>query len=120
MIQDTTLFQVYGAMARYASESQRVSSTNIARASEPGYKAMQIETFQDYVARQPADLGGMGGGFASNFKTFQADLPAAPNGNTVVLEREILNSAEAMGQHNMALTVYNKSLDLLRTALGRF
>jgi flagellar basal-body rod protein FlgB len=43
----------------------------------------------------------------------------SPNGNSVSLEQEIFNSAEAMGQHSLALSVYTKSMDLLRTAIGR-
>jgi flagellar basal-body rod protein FlgB len=30
------LFEIYGAMARYAAESQKVSAANIAHANEPG------------------------------------------------------------------------------------
>jgi len=43
----------------------------------------------------------------------------SPNGNNVSLEQEVFNSAEAMGQHSLALSVYTKSMDLLRTAIGR-
>ena len=95
MISDLPMFQVLGAMARHAAESQKVSATNIAHADDPGYKA------------------------ASNFKTLLADTQAKPNGNTVSLEQELFSSAEAMGQHNLALTAYTKTLDLLRTAMGK-
>lgn len=117
MISDLNLLKIYGAMARHAAESQSVSAANIARANEPGFKASEMESFEAYLARAaqstPADP------LATAFRTRFADLPAAPNGNTVSLEQEIFNSAEAMGQHNLALTVYSKSLDLLRTALGK-
>jgi flagellar basal-body rod protein FlgB len=33
---------------------------------------------------------------------------------------EMFKSAEAAGQHEQAMTVYSKSLDLLRTALGKY
>lgn len=117
MISDMSLFQLYSAMARHAAESQRVSATNIARADEPGYQAVQVESFQDYLAR--VGSGAAPAGLSSPFRILETGSPAAPNGNSVSLERETLRSAEAMGQHNMALSVYQKSLDMMRTALGR-
>lgn len=117
MISDLNLMKIYGAMARHAAESQSVSATNIARANEPGFKAAEIESFEAYLAR--VSMSGAPDPMSTSFKTRLADLPAAPNGNTVSLEQEIFNSAEALGQHNLALTVYSKSLDLLRTALGK-
>lgn len=117
MISDLNLLKIYGAMARHAAEAQSVSAANISRANEPGYKAQEIESFEAYLARvsqtRAADP------FGASFQTSLSATPAAPNGNTVSLEREIFNSAEAAGQHNLALTVYSKSIDLLRTALGK-
>ena len=117
MIKDLPVFQIYAAMARHAAESQRVSTENIARASEPGYKAKQIESFTEFMQRaQPTNEGVS---LPSAFRKGEADSPAAPNGNTVNLETEIFKSAEAGAQHELAMSVYTKSLDLLRTALGR-
>lgn len=117
MISDLSLFQVYGAMARYAAEAQSVSASNIARANEPGYKAQQIETFDAYLAR--VSNGGSSDPLSEGFRVFNSDNPMAPNGNNVSLEQEVFNSAEAMGQHSLAISVYTKSMDLLRTAIGR-
>lgn len=117
MISDLQLFQIYGAMARHAAETQRVSATNIARADEPGYKAATVETFEAYLARMA--LSGSPSTLNGAFRTLTSEAPADPNGNNVSLEQEIFNSADAAGQHNLALTVYSKSLDMLRTALGR-
>lgn len=117
MISDLKLFQVYGAMARHAAESQRVSATNVANADAPGFKAGEIESFEAFLART-MQAGGTGD-IMAGFKVGTSGAPADPNGNNVSLEQEIFNSAEALGQHNMALTVYSKSIDLLRTALGK-
>lgn len=116
MIKDLQVLQLYGAMARHAAEAQSVSSANVSRAGEPGFKAKEIETFEDFVARtRAADEAGK---LDSTFKTREANLPMSPNGNTVNLETEMIKSAEAFGQHNLALSVYSKSLDLLRSAIG--
>jgi flagellar basal-body rod protein FlgB len=55
----------------------------------------------------------------ASFRVTESQGPMSPNGNSVSLEQEIFNSAEAMGQHSLALSVYTKSMDLLRTAIGR-
>ncbi len=117
MISDLPIFQIYGAMARHAAESQRVSAENISRAGEPGFKAKQVESFEDYLARvqTAADMGQT----APAFRLQEAIGPAAPNGNTVSIEQEVFRSADAMGQHNLALTVYTKSIELMRTAIGK-
>ena len=117
MISDLPVFQIYSAMARHAAESQRVTAENIARASEPGYKAQAVESFSDFVARATETNAGMS--LPSTFKTFDADTPVAPNGNSVDVEGEIFNSAAARAQHDLAMTVYTKSMDLLRTAVRR-
>jgi len=117
MISNLQLFQVYGAMARYAAEAQSVSATNIARANEPGYKATEIEPFEAYLAR--VSSSGAPDPASVPFRISASDNPMSPNGNNVSLEQEVFNSAEAMGQHSLAISVYTKSMDLLRTAIGR-
>ena len=117
MFSDLSLLQIYSAMARHASETQRVSANNISRAGEPGFKASEVEDFQAYLQRVAASASP--DAMTQAFQTRNADTPAAPNGNTVSLENEVFTSAQAVGQHNMALTVYTKSLDMLRMTLGR-
>lgn len=117
MLSDLPIFQVYSAMARHAAESQRVSATNISRAGEPGYKAQKVESFEDYMTRSKGvDSTSVQ---TMPFRTFESSGPQSPNGNSVNIEQEMFSSAQAMGQHNMALTVYTKSLELMRTALGK-
>ena len=112
-----TLLQIYGAMARHAAEAQRVSATNVAHANEPGYKAHELESFQDFMTRVTS--GQTQHGLDSPFRMLQSDTPGSPNGNSVSLETEAYKSAEAMGNHTMALTVYGKTLDFLRSAMGK-
>lgn len=117
MFTDISVLKLYSNMARHASETQRVSAENVSRAAEPGYKAKAVESFEDFVARTAVNQPGESS--AAAFKTLEANTPSAPNGNTVSLEQEIFKSAEASSQHAMALTVYSKSMDLLRIAIGR-
>ena len=118
MISQLPLFEIYGAMARYAAESQKVSATNIAHADEPGYKAKQLESFESYLSRAANSASHTG--LNTSFKVIETDGPVSPSGNSVSIEMEMFKSAEAAGQHEQAMTVYAKSLDLLRTALGKY
>ena len=95
-----------------------MSATNIARADEPGYKAVEVESFEAFLARARTE-GAASDSLSSPFRISESNAPASPNGNSVSLEQQVFKSAEAIGQHNLALSVYSKSLDLLRTALGR-
>lgn len=117
VISNLDIFKIYSAMARHSAESQRVAATNIARADEPGYKASEIESFQDYLTRTSSSQAmGME---ARGFRTHDIEDGASPNGNTVDIEQEVFKAADAVGQHEMAVTVYTKSLDLLRSAIGK-
>lgn len=117
MISDLPIFKMYSAMAQHAAESQRVSATNISRAGEPGYKAVEVESFADFLSRTGhADRSQTG---PLEFAKHISSTPVNPNGNSVSVENEVFNAAKAGGQHNMALSVYSKSIDLMRTAIGR-
>lgn len=117
MLSDMSLFQIYGAMARHAAESQQTSAENLSRANEPGYKAVEIESFADFMQRNGPEIKNID--FNQPFQqTLNLDS-ASPNGNTVSVEEQVFRSAEAVGKHNMAMTVYSKSLDMMKLALGR-
>ena len=42
-----------------------------------------------------------------------------PNGNTVSLEDQMLRAAEVRQEHEMAIGVYSKSLEILRASVTR-
>ena len=116
MLNDMSLFQMYGAMARHAAETQRVSAENLSRANEPGYKAKQVESFADYVKRNGPALDQVD--FNQTFEHTLRQTESSPNGNSVSIEQEVFQSAEAVGKHQMAMTVYTKTLDMMKLALG--
>ncbi|MEO1028603.1 MAG: flagellar biosynthesis protein FlgB [Pseudomonadota bacterium] len=116
MISDMDVFKVLDAMARHAVETQRVSAVNVSRAAEPGYKAMEVESFDAFMARAKQAAGS--DGLAQPFRTFEMNTPSAPNGNSVSVEQELYKSAEATGQHTLAVTTYAKTLDLMRMAIS--
>ena len=72
------------------------------------------------------DFGAQGGRVrtAADAETVEAAIrarpgEAAPNGNTVSIEREMLTAAEGRQQHDMALAITKSLGGVIRTSLGR-
>ncbi len=127
MYDSLELFQTATAMARHAGSRQAVVARNIANADTPGYQARHIAPFQEtYGATGSVEMratrvghvtGAAHGGPAAVVTA--RDAEPSPNGNTVSLEEELLNSVAVSREHNRALTVYRHAMTVLRTTLGR-
>ena len=121
------LFQTAGAMARHAGARQAVVARNIANADTPGFAAQNIGAFKDVyrandggAARttRPGHMSSsMAGPSAAAVNTKTGD--PSPNGNSVSLEDELMNSVVVSREHNRALTVYRHAMTVLRTSIGR-
>jgi flagellar basal-body rod protein FlgB len=120
------LFQTASAMARHAGARQAVVARNIANADTPGFQAQSIGAFKDlYRADGGGDMRTTRKGHM--ILTGQAAPPRtsiitgnpSPNGNTVSIEDELLNSVAVSREHNRALAVYRHAMTVLRTSLGR-
>lgn len=127
MYKSLELFQTAHAMARHAGARQAVVARNIANADTPGYQAQQIATFSDTYsatsgaalrATRPGHITSSAGDMATAQVTLSNTEPS-PNGNTVSLEEEMLNSVAVSREHNRALTIYRHTMTVLRTSLGR-
>lgn len=127
MYKSLELFQTSAAMARHAGQRQALVARNIANADTPGYQAMRIAAFRDTYrdgattrmkSSRPGHLGTSGGG-AAMARITSAGTEAAPNGNTVSLEEEMLAAVEVSREHNRALAIYRHTMTVLRTSLGK-
>ena len=114
------------SLARHAGARQAQVARNIANADVPGYRARDIlefsETYQqtaskDVKTTRAGHIGSSIGGAA--FRSFEIRSEAAPNGNTVSVEQEMVRGTDAKSSHDMALAIYKGSLDVLRTSLGK-
>jgi flagellar basal-body rod protein FlgB len=127
MYQSLDLFQTAGAMARHAGARQATVARNIANADTPGFQAQSIAPFKDsYRAAQATQMRATRAGHfmddasrASATRTQIATGTPSPNGNTVSLEEELLNSVAVAREHNRALTIYRHTMTVLRSSLGR-
>lgn len=122
MFDSLDLFRTADAMARHAGARQAVVARNMANADTPGYRARRIAPFAEAVETgQPlrATRAGHSPGTIAPGRPRPAIEEAAPNGNSVSLEREMLAGIEAEREHSRALAIYRHGLTVLRTALGR-
>ena len=122
------VLQLASALASHASARQQVIAENIAHADTPGYRARDVDDFAATLEGTPAFAArttrpghipfgaGAAGVEPHEIAAFGAETP---NGNTVSLEDQMIRSADVRQSHDMALGVYAKSLEILRSALGR-
>jgi flagellar basal-body rod protein FlgB len=128
MFQNLDIFQMASGLAKHASSRQEVIAKNIANADTPEYRAQDIASFQEtYQGAQSNSSmkssreGHLHGGTSQNSVIAHVDAasPSSPNGNSVALETEMMKATEVRHQHDLAMSVYKSSMNILRTSLGR-
>ncbi len=127
MDHNLTLLRLASALAAHATARQSVITENVAQADTPGYRARDLADFSQTLEEGPAfaqratrpghiDFAGDARREARALAAFGAETP---NGNSVSLEDQMMRAAETRQSHELALGVYRKSMDILRTSLGQ-
>lgn len=114
------------SLAAHSGARLGTVAANVAMADMPGYRAQDLPDFAE-VWRDAADSGLratrpghlVAEGVSLSFAAHAAGGHAAPNGNTVSLEAEMVKAVEARQSHEMALAVYRSTSDIIRASLGR-
>ncbi len=126
MFEKLEIVRMAQALAAHSGTRQSVVARNIANADTPGYHAQDLPEFRAvYRSDSPSSMKSTRPGHLSPREAGAETAPtivngaAAPNGNTVSLEGEMVKAAEIRQGHDMALSVYRASSDILRAALGR-
>ena len=134
---DLPLFTLLKGRLGHLSQRQRVIGQNVANADTPGYAARDIKgfTFSDALKAK------QGPGGVSTVRTSAMHLqgsapkpngPAAVwsskqtpdsettlDGNSVVLEEQMIKMAESRADYDAAVSFYQKSMTLIRMAARR-
>ena len=124
------LFGMLRVKMDWLSSRQQTLAENIANASTQNYKAKDIKPldFNDLLQRAK--------GLAAAENVPQGQIPVVigqkgyepvdlrdgemtPNGNSVVLEEQMMKQSETQVQFQTALDIYQKGLQMLRTAIGK-
>jgi flagellar basal-body rod protein FlgB len=126
MLESLNITRMAEALAEHSSKRLGLIAKNVAQASTPGYKAMDLRDFN--TVYQDSAEGGMRAtrpGHFTSAGTVMTEVPmastggASPNGNTVSVEEEMAKSVMVRQDHDMAMAVYSNARDILRASLGR-
>jgi flagellar basal-body rod protein FlgB len=130
------LFNMLRGRLGYLSERERVIAQNVANSDTPGFRSSDLKPFTFHVQAQgvamtpapttqavtqaghmqmpnPPKKSGPGGPFKTT-KTQSSETTL--DGNSVVLEEEMLKMSDARMNYDAAIGFYQKSLGLLRMA----
>ena len=105
-------------MARHAAQRQSMVAENIANANTPGYKAKDLESFNEAFQRGAVRPNTPQSAVNYRVETINPKGIASPNGNTVKIEDQMWRSAEASRDHSAATTIYQKALAMLRASVS--
>jgi flagellar basal-body rod protein FlgB len=118
----------------WLNQRTRVLAQNIANTDTPGYEAKDLRplSFEQMVRESKPGIGlaatqaghmtppgGKVGARAGVEKKNGEPYEAAPTGNSVVLEEQMLKLAETQMDYRLTTNLYRKNVDLLKAALGR-
>jgi len=134
------LFSMLKGRMGYLSERQKVIAENVANADTAKFVPNDLKAFS-FDAKVEAQRMAQGGGGASTMATTQAghmspkgerkglgaqyktqkspDSETTLNGNSVVLEDEMIKMTEARMNYDAAISFYQKSMSMLRMAARR-
>ncbi|MBX3483274.1 flagellar basal body rod protein FlgB [Phenylobacterium sp.] len=137
---DIPLFSMLRGRLGYLSERQKVIAQNVANADTARYTPEDLKPFsfdaKVAMARQGQAGAGPGGvpmmattqaghmspknerrGLGAAYKSVKTpDSETTLNGNSVVLEEEMIKMGDARMQYDAAISFYQKSMNLLRMA----
>ena len=123
------LFQALTDKMRWHQERQGVLAENIANADTPGYverdlKAYSFEDEMTSIATVTTSVTSpnhifAGSGGSGLFGKNSAPFEITPSGNGVTLEDEMMKVAANQMEYQAATALYSRSLNLLKTALGK-
>ena len=128
MFDQLDIFRMSAAMASHVGRRQALTAQNMANVDTPEYRAQRLPSFSELTetpgqhpplrATRPDHLYGVGGEVAhARIMTERAD--PSPDGNTVTVEREMLESVSAKREHDRAIMIYKSALTILQTTLSR-
>jgi flagellar basal-body rod protein FlgB len=127
------LNQIKGRLT-WLDERQRVVAQNVANSDTPGYVARDLQAPTDF-ARALAEggglrmaqtraghmpIGGPNGAPVARFTSSKSpDSETTLDGNSVVVEEQMLKMAESRMAYDAAIGLYQKSMTLIRMAAKR-
>lgn len=131
--QNLGLFQALNARISYLDQRQRVLAQNIANANTPDYKPKDLSKVDfgtvlkgltDTKTLRPETTNPLHIPSSSHDiadpKTgkMKKTYDVMPTGNAVVLEEQMVNSAQTSTDYGLMTALYQKNVNMVRTAIG--
>lgn len=129
MFDKLEIFRMSQGLAKHAAARQSTIAQNVANADTPGYRARDVVSFAETYdtpnssqmrssrAKHLLTPGAEGPGARAELTLREG--PTSPNGNSVTLETELMASAAAKRDHDLALAVYKSSMNIMRASVSR-
>lgn len=126
------MFSTLRSSMHWLDRRQKVLADNVANASMPGYKARDLEEldFSDAMKAVESGSGGhhrhfshgesqsaLNSGISSIGLIDSPGSETSPDGNSVVLEEQMMKVTETQVQYQAAVGLYKKGLGLIRLAV---
>lgn len=130
--QNIGLLKALGAKMDYLGQRQRIISQNVANADTPNYRPQDLKPVDfstalkgvtqskgvHMVATNPGHVGAsseIAPGKEGNQKKM---YEVAPDGNSVIMEEQMLNSNQTIMDYNLMTSLYQKQVRLMKLAIG--
>ena len=128
-IYDIPLFSMLRTRMQWHQDRQQVLADNVANADMPKFRPRDLAppeadrplqlAFTGLSRTDTGHLTGLTGSTSNQFKTSRGGYEVRPSGNSVDLEEEMIKVAANQMDYQAATTLYSRSLNLLKTALGK-
>ncbi len=117
------LFDALKARMSWHHARQKVLAENVANADTPGFKPLDVKApvaARGGLVLARTDGGHIPiGGFDGNDPSRARRFETTPSGNGVNLEDEMLKVAQNNQDYQLAATLYQKSMGLMKIAIGK-
>ena len=124
---DISLISTLKARMHWQQTRQKLIAENVANADTPGFQPRDLKDATGggrgglsltMTQTSPHHLTGTGLGASSEDVGSAQRYETQPSGNGVNLESEMVKAAENQANYQLATSLYQKSLAMLRTAAG--
>lgn len=130
MFGNLTLLAMAKRQMDWAARRQEVLAENVANADTPGYRpkdakpldfkqALQRSTAVQPAATHPRHVATSPLLDATNIEVVSLPPEASPDGNAVMLEDQMQKVGETRSAYELAATLFQKNIRMLKTAIGR-
>lgn len=113
-----SILQTASALAKYSERRHRIIAENIANSDTPNYKAQDIKPFSAIYEQAQSKSNSLAE-LINSAEINPINSTTDPNGNSVSLEEQMFAASKTVGDHDMAILVYRKTLDLMKLAIGK-